>query len=338
MRPGSSISPTPRSTRAARKGSALHASIAAGVSAGGERLRRTIARAAAVTLLCATAGTTIVVPASAASRPRALWVWDTADIRHDPAARREFFTFLAAPHGSPDRAITTLFFSGLSETDLAKPGVADEMRAFLKEAHRRRLHVEFLCGDASWAQAKHRSEALAYLQSVLTFNKASASDSRFDGFQFDVEPYLLKEWPNPELRGNYLALLSEARDMIRASKSRLVLGAAIPRFFGLKTAEFLDRPVLDRLDYVALMDYVDSAERFVNDAGEIVGYAGRTGKYVWLGAETQELKEEPTATFFALGKAAMEQAFAAAAGRYKNAPGFKGVAVHHWNSYRDFAR
>lgn len=283
------------------------------------------------------AGTAFAAPAQV-SPPRALWVWNTADLRHDPKAADNFFRFLAAPHECPDRAISTLYFDGMSPKDFADAKTITELRRFLVKAHQRPVHVEFLCGDSAWGKAENHNEALSNLRAILAFNKAGKSAERFDGFQFDVEPYLLKEWPSPTLTRDYLRLLDKARDEIRVSKTKLVLGAAIPRFFHNESVGHLDRQVLDRVDYIALMDYVDSSERLIADASPEIEYAGKIGKKVWIGVETQELKDEPKATFYALGSDMMELAFTAAAQHYKNAPGFGGFAIHHWSSYRVFKR
>jgi hypothetical protein len=281
-------------------------------------------------------GAAVAAAPAQVTPPRALWVWNTSDLRHDPEAANTFFRFLAAPHDRTDRAITTLYFDGMSPSDFAQTETAQELRKFLVAAHQRRLRVEFLCGDPAWAKAENHAEALSNLKAVLDFNKNGKPDERFDGFQYDVEPYILKEWPSETLTRDFLALLDKARDEIKASKSKLIIGAAIPRFFHNELTGHLDRKVLDRVDYIALMDYVDSSERLITDAAPEIEYAGKIGKKVWIGVETQELKDEPRATFYALGNDTMEKAFTAAAEHYKKAPGFGGFAIHHWASYRVF--
>ncbi len=204
--------------------------------------------------------------AAQSAPPRALWVWNTRDLRRDPQAAKTFFAFLAAPHKRADHAISTVYFDGMTPADFARPETAKETRRFLAAAHQRRLRVEFLCGDPAWAKAENHEAALANLRAVLAFNKAGKAAERFDGFQYDVEPYLLKEWPSQTLTDDFLKLLDKARDKIRGSGNKLVLGAAIPRFFHDESVGHLDRRVLDRVDYIALMDYVDSSERLIADA------------------------------------------------------------------------
>jgi hypothetical protein len=116
-----------------------------------------------------------------------------------------------------------------------------------------------------------------------------------------------------------------------------VLGAAVPFWFDQEKFDWLDRAVLDRVDYLALMDYVDNTPALIERAAGEIAYAGRRGKKVVIGMETQRLKDEPMATFFARGNAAMESAVSAAARHYGPAPGFGGFAIHHLTSYRTFA-
>lgn len=285
--------------------------------------------------------------ASSANRPpRALWIWgegrelvqEGARIKGETAAQRACFEFIAAPHGNPDRAITTLYLGALRRESLSGAG-AEGVRDFLIAAHRRGLKVEFLCGDASWALAANHEDALSYLQAVLTYNQKVPEAARFDGFQYDVEPYSLKEWPSPTLRRDFLRLYDKARDLVtKESKGRprLVLGAAIPVWFDQENLGWLDRAILDRLDYLALMDYVDNPTALVERAANEVAYATKIGKRVVIGVETQALKEEPRATFFAEGNAAMERALSAAAQQYGTVSGFGGFAIHYLASYRTF--
>lgn len=282
--------------------------------------------------------------------PRALWVWgESRDLLRGASgaggrdgetnAQRTFFAFLAAPHGRPDRAITTLYLGGIPLSALA-PAAAGPVRGFLTVAHRHGLSVDFLCGDPGWARERQHDNALAYLRAVLAYNRSAPAGGRFNGFQYDVEPYLLKEWPAPILRRDFLRLLDRARAEIEAAATtsgpKLVFGAAIPAWFDQEPFGFLDRAVLDRVDYLALMDYVHAADPLIARAENEIAYAGKVGKRVVIGVETQRLTTEPTATFFAEGDAAMERALSAAARRYQSARGFGGFAVHHLGSYRTF--
>lgn len=281
-----------------------------------------------------------------AQPPRALWIWGEsrellqggADAGKETPAQREFFKFIAAPHGRPDRAVTTLYLGGVRLESLS-PAASKDVQTFLTLAHGYGLTVEFLCGDASWARAAFHNDALAFLRAVLTYNRAVPREARFDGFQYDVEPYSLKEWPSLDLRRDFVRLFDRARQEVNAdarTSGKLTLGAATPAWFDRIEFDYLDRLLLDRLDYLALMDYVNRAESLIERAQNEIAYASKIGKRVVIGVETQKLKDEPVATFFGKGNAAMESALSAAARAYKNECGFGGFAIHYLDSYRTF--
>lgn len=265
------------------------------------------------------------------SSPRAIWVWGTEAIRNEKPARAEFFSFIEAPFGVKQNNISVLFFDGMSIADLSDAKQLPNIRSFVIEAHRKKMRVDFLTGDASWALPTGHDTGLSFLQAVLKYNQAAPVAARFDGIQYDVEPYLLKGWPDASMIEGYLSFLDKAKAL---AKGKLLLGAAIPRWFDEPMFHGLHKKVIDRLDYVALMDYVDTAPAFVNDGKNEVDYASQTGKKAWLGAETQALDDEPTATFFAKGNKVMEQAFNSADSTFKGKKGYGGVAIHFYDSYK----
>ena len=280
-------------------------------------------------------GAAFAAPGAIALPPRALWVWNTDALYENAAAQAAFFAFVTAPHGKAERAIGRFYVNGLSLENLAAEKRRRSVRAFLREAHRRGRTIEFLCGDAEWARAERHDEGLAYLKAILSFNQmASRPDERFDGFQYDVEPYSLPGWPDASLRREFLQFFDKSRQLRDVSRQSLTLGAAIPRWFDDPKLNHLDREILERLDYTVLMDYVDNADSLIADARNEIEYARKIGKKVWIGVETQKLPDEPKSTFFAAGNAAMEAALTQAASVYRDHSGFGGFALHHWESYR----
>lgn len=312
-------------------------------------LRRTMAFAhvrSAVLALCLCIGPAVDAFAETDGAPRgteapaarALWVWSSTDVRHDASARRTFFAFLAAPHARIDRAIRTLFLDGISVADLSDGPSQEEVRSLLTDAHHQHIRVDYLTGDASWALSANHQTALDILRTVLSYNRSVPPVARFDGFQLDVEPYGLKGWPSEEIRVDYLKLLASCRDTIQTSNQKLLLGAAIPRWFDQEKLDHLDRKVIDRTDYIAIMDYVDSGDRLIADATDEIAYAAKVHKLTWIGVETQRLPDEPGATFFGKGMTAMEDAFEQTARHFRGNRGFAGFAIHHRDSYAAMAR
>jgi len=262
---------------------------------------------------------------------RALWVWHGHPFIESAKAREEFFTFLEAPKGRAESRVSVIFLSRMGVEDPAKVGPIGDL---IEEAHRKGIRVDYLCGDAEYVTDKKRKEGLWELNYALTYNRSATASRRFDGIQFDVEPYMLPGWPSAALRAQYLDFLSVCNAKIKMSGQSLKLGVAIPRWFDAQDLHGLYKEVLDRVDYVAVMDYVDNSKAFVSDAKNTVAYATEHGKEVWLGAEATELKDEPMATFYQKGNAAMEDAFHSADQAFKSQKGYAGVAVEYYETYR----
>jgi len=244
--------------------------------------------------------------ASNAATGRALWVWSTRAIRQDAGVQSDFFRFLAAPKGVEGHAVTTVFFDGMDMADFENSAKVSQLRQFLAAAHAHHLTVDFLTGDPSWATPEKQSIGTDLLSAVLAFNSSSPAGARYDGFQYDVEPYSLPGWPSAELENGLLALLDKSNALIKESGHKVTLALAIPRWFGNPNLDHLDRKVIDRTDEVDVMDYVTNAASLVNDPADILQYASKTHKAVWIGVETGPLPATPRTTFFGDGNAGME--------------------------------
>jgi len=262
---------------------------------------------------------------------RALWVWHTQSLLQEEKDQESFFKFLEAPKGDPKNRISVIFVSRVGVEDASS---FNNLRHFIARAHDQKVRVDYLCGDAEYVLPQKQREGLWQLGYVLKFNRQSPKGCRFDGIQYDVEPYALKGWPAKDIVEDYLTFLDRAHHQIKDSRQKLKLGAAIPRWFDGAELNNLYKSVIDRTDYVAVMDYVDNATHFVEDGANEVAYGTKRGKEVWLGAETSELTDEPRATFFKEGNASMERAFQAAARAFRNRAGFAGVAIEHYEPYR----
>ncbi|HWD41173.1 MAG TPA: hypothetical protein VG944_20155 [Fimbriimonas sp.] len=262
---------------------------------------------------------------------RALWVWHGQPLIQDNKERAKFYDFLAAPKGNSSARISVIF---LSRVGIESPKEFKKIGNFIAQSHERGIRVDYLCGEAYYAAPERHKDGFWQLEYMLRYNRQVPAKSRFDGIQFDVEPYMLPKWPAPRLVHGYLSFLSGCKRRIEESRQPVQLGAAIPRWFDAKELNGLYRSVLDRVDYAAVMDYVDRAEAFVHDAKNTVAYASLKGKDAWLGAEATELPDEPMATFYKLGNARMEEAFRAASTAFFKQRGFAGVAIEYYETYR----
>lgn len=278
-------------------------------------------------------------PAHAQTAPtsvkRAMWVWYTKGIRTDPTTAGEFFHFVAAPKGVASHAIDTLFFDGVDAPDFSNPAVVKSIRDFLAAAHAKRLRVDYLVGEPYWATAAREHEGLATLQAMLKFNQGSPASERYDGIQYDVEPYTQPDWDKDQvaLEAGVVDLYSKCQAAIKASGQPVKLSAAIPRWFGNVNGHDFSSPIIDHTDEVDVMDYVTTAQQLVNDPALILAHASQAHKKVWIGVETLELKDTPRTTFFGSGNAALENVLSAALPKLQQQPSFAGYAIHHWVSY-----
>jgi len=289
-------------------------------------------RYSAIIALATLACSLLAAPANAQSR-RAIWVWNTQQIRNNPSARADFFKFLAAPFGDKDHAIKIVYFDGLNVPDFSNPFIVASARSFLKDAHARGLRVEFLTGDPSWATVAGEPGAIACINAVLGFNKAGSPAERYDGFQYDVEPYSLPGWPSAALEQGQLDLLDKSNAAIKASGQRLPITSCIPRWYGQAQFNFLDRAIIDRSDAIVVMDYVTTVGQLVNDPQDVLVYATKKGKPVWLGVETTPLPDTPRTTFFGSTNTQMESILSQALPILKLQPSFHGYAVHQYAYY-----
>jgi hypothetical protein len=171
------------------------------------------------------------------------------------------------------------------------------------------------------------------LNTILAFNRASPPAARYDGFQYDVEPYTLPGWPSPALENGMLSLLDSSNAAIHSAGQHLTLGLAIPRWFGQPQFDYLDRKIIDRADEIVVMDYVTTPQQLVVDPSDILTYASRKHKAVWIGVETGPVSDAPKSSFYSLGNAAMESELKAAWPQFKSQPAFRGYAIHHYSSY-----
>jgi len=263
---------------------------------------------------------------------RALWVWKIDPIQ-SLRAREDLFNLT-------DRsAIDTIYqyFGEFNEDE--DPEYAAKLEEFLIEAHGRGIHVEALTGNPVWALTQNHNDCLNWIQSFLDFNAKRPPEARLDGVSLDVEPYLTTEWNEDRegIKAAYLELLRKCRKLVDSYDQDFKMGAAIPLLYQGEGDEF-ERAVLEPLDYVALMDYYDSAKAIISNGQYHVDMAGKMGKKVLIGVETQDLvrmnQGKRRNTFIEEGWEDMENQLVEVHQAFENNPGYGGVALHCFYSYK----
>ncbi len=256
----------------------------------------------------------------------AMWIWNMSDrIVLDETERLALYSFLEGSAQSPSGPIRVLFLSLSSEHLLTE---AEPIRAFLADAHSRGLEVHFLTGDPLWSlqernpqtQEPYNAGSFEVLDAVLRFNQESPEAARFDGFQQDTEPYVLREdagypysWSNPEHRTHiiwpqYIDTLEAWRARVNTHNQEthddLQLGAAIPPWWDPENPRGTPadhRQVQDRTDYVAIMNYDIRSEPMMAGPQDELRYAEQSGLHrsVYVGFESLEVSQkEPTPESF----------------------------------------
>jgi len=260
---------------------------------------------------------------------RALWMWDTSRIIGDEGLQSSAFRFMAAPHGDRGKSIDVLFCAGLTPSDLSSSDMARRLRAFIRSAHARRIRVDFLCGEPSWAQAAGSEYVLFYLSGVIAFNQADP-DTAFDGFDYNVRPYLLSGWPSSEQMSGLVQLIDRSRQRISAANQSMLLVATVPTWYDQDQYQYLDRYIIDRADEVVVLDYVNTPTRLTGDAAGILTYASQHGKHVWLGVDTGPSTSN---TFYGIGNEHMESVLATALPKCQTYSSFAGYAIESYETY-----
>jgi hypothetical protein len=193
---------------------------------------------------------------------------------------------------------------------------------------------------------------------------ADRPDIRWAGLQFDIEPYVGtlefkakgEAWQG--LLRQYLDLARQLAEKVQDQKTGFALGFAIPFWWDTENPSVsqvkwrnVTKPVayhlMDVLNTlpqghgcIAIMDYRDFADTedgSIRHASDEMEYARKHTPRVKvvIGQETGDVKGEPTKiTFWQEGESALEKAITDLAEAFKENECFGGVAIHHYDSYR----
>ncbi len=210
-----------------------------------------------------------------------MWVWRTKSILEDPKERKIFFDFCKSPHCDSTKSIKLLFFS-VKKGDFLDQKTLCNLRNFLDEAHSQGIGV-FYCvgGDPDWAKRENHGKALERISLALEFNTQSQSPKeRFEGILFDVEPFLLEDWKNDPktVADQWVELVGKCKDLIESSGQKFIFGWVIPYWLDKEKYEFLNKKLQDLTDFVAVMDYWDTAKRIIEKGRGEIDYGEEINK------------------------------------------------------------
>lgn len=277
-----------------------------------------------------------------AAAARDMWVWNSQVIT-DPAQRTAFFVFAV------EHAVETVYVPA-GALLASQPAV---VAAFCQEAAGYGLGVELLLADHTWARASRHASAIAAAQQAVAFALAQPPDARPRGLHFDVEPHTLPEWTTDYagIAGQYVGLLESLAGVTSGTGLRLTVDIAFWYDSRELTRDGVTRKlhewVLDHVDHAVLMDYRDFAltasgapapDGTIVHAQTEVAYAGTVGKKVSLGLETkcfEDLVNNPEKiTFCEEGRAHLELVLEQTRQHFAGHPGFAGMVIHHYATWR----
>jgi hypothetical protein len=257
---------------------------------------------------------------------RAMWVWNPKDLLapDQPEQANRFFAFCS------ENRISEIYLSvefnrrvpeGVPQYEVHHP---ERYRLFLARAHQQGLRIEGLAGTPEWAARGNHPRALAAVDAILAFNRASSSGARFDGVHFDVEPYTLVGYCDPQYRPRilvaFLELVSQCAARVQA-EPHTRFSCDVPAWFypagGLErerlTVSFQDQEktvgehLTDLLESVTIMDYTnqaDGAAGIIARGIPALSYAAAQGKKIIVGVET--FLERDSSIYFVCGLPADE--------------------------------
>ncbi|GIP23958.1 Ig-like domain-containing protein [Paenibacillus sp. J22TS3] len=290
---------------------------------------------------------------------RAMWLWEKAayNLILNPGSRTALEQMTSDTSTFNSGAITTIYMGVFPHegVDMLEDK-RKEVRKFLKWAHERGLKVQACIAGGTvppyfGSYKRYQKYAINEIEKVINFNLSSSPSERFDGVNVDVEPYILGEFgtEKPKLQLEYLDLLQTMMDRRNFSGLNLPVGPAIPRWYDTSAAtnditwngqtKWLSQHVQDITDYISIMDYTDSSTGIITGAEGEIAYADSIGKpnSVIVGVETLDIAnggDPESITFREEGRTYMESALAAVYQKFKDSPGFGGIAMHHYDSIR----
>ena len=275
------------------------------------------------------------IPAQSA---RYMWSWsNTAITNNTGSARSDFYSFCTSPFGNPSKAVMNIYY--YAHTDITSNKT--NLRSFLSDAHSKGFKIIFLDGDAAWVTSSTlRVYGESVLDSLTAFNAGGTATQRFDGVQYDVEPYGATGWSTNSVVfwATFTTLLQNCQNKVNAynatySPNSIFFEVAIPRWYDTDGSPVTSSTQCqDICDSVAIMDYVDTATPLMNDAIGEINYADSIGKKVVVGVETMDVGYDPT-SFFEEYNAYMESVIATSESTFKTHASYKGMAIHHYTSY-----
>lgn len=266
----------------------------------------------------------LLLPSAPVNQNKATWMWEAKLIRSEA---EDIVSF------SVNEGITTIFLQIQEEVS------EQDYRRFNALAHQAGIEVHALDGHPEWAYSSGREEGMKLLSWLEELHVTAKPEERFDGVQFDVEPYVRERWEQEqqqvveEWSSNMEAWAREA------GRQGLLVSAAVPFWLdtvpGPSGVGSFSRWILSRVDAIAVMAYRDDGEQMYELSRQELEQADELGKQVWIGMELGNTDEGEHLTFYSKSEKFMDDEAQQAASLGSKHSSFAGLAVHHYQAWVD---
>jgi hypothetical protein len=270
---------------------------------------------------------------------KAMWVWDYYKSANTQEQREQLIQFSLTND-------INLLFVGTRGTLVDYH--YDEYAELIGLAHANGIRIFALAGEASWALEKNHTAALRHIKQVLDYN-SNYPENRFDGISLDIEPHTLSGYSDNagSIGYQFLRLLEAAVNIIsKNGDDDVELDAAVPFWYssGGRTIKYndvrkpLSHHILDLVDSVSIMAYRDQADAQIELAKNDVLYAASIGRKAYIGAETMPPDGEripENITYNNEKISYMNDELEAIHHYYSKHPGFGGIAIHSYESFKE---
>ncbi len=285
-------------------------------------------------------GADLLIQLQEQMNPRAMWVWDIATtILYDWGyAREDLFDFCAAP----PKGVAPVGIIYMNVTPAQLSSASSYVKSLVSEAHNRGLKIYWLSGENNWGQPDDSGKGTNSINTFVDYNTNAAANERFDGVDLDVEIHTYSPssghwYDDPGAFGNYLNFIEYATNKFRRCKqldANFKFGVDIPYYYDTSPCTNQYQKVIDRVDYISMMDYKDSANLIYTLATNELAYATSVGKKVRIGVETQNLGAPLDGnTFYEEGWEYMENTLSTVRSNVSSYAAFDREVIHYYDSY-----
>ena len=278
--------------------------------------------------------------------PLGMWSWQQESFQ-TPAARTQMIQFCK------EHRITHICQHVSTVSKDGKPGIAnaEPLKQLILLAADNDITISALRGEPNMFFAKRMERRKEKLILLVEFNRGLPDGYSLDGIQYDVEPYLTKEWKaggekRRKVVEDYLACLDMIGKELKNSGSTLKLGVDVPFWWDKpehtyqydgKDQSFVHH-IQDRVDSLNLMSYRRTAKDVIRFAKDELAYAkkNRLQQSVGVGLNfAKQTGSEKVTTFAGHPVSMFKTAMAELQEKLSDAESVQRIMLH---DYRTFAR